>query len=201
MNELTINDLTSFQFDGQPIKVVQYEGLEYWVVKEVCDLLGHSNPRQALKDHVDSEDILTVSKRDAQIVSGSPKARSVNLINEAGLYGLIFGSRLEAAQRFKRWVFKEVLPSIRKHGGYTQGQEELTELQKAALHGTAQSLASAVRYLDRETKHLHWLKPDKEARYLERVLENTAARYKLPMALVVALNRYGLKDVQKELAI
>nr|WP_010133232.1 BRO family protein [Microbulbifer agarilyticus] len=201
MNELTINDVTTLNFEGQPLKVVQREGEPYWIAKEVCDILGYKNARQALLDQVEPEDILRCHSTDAQTLTGNSKARSLNLINEAGLYGLAFGSTLKSAKRFKRWVFKEVLPSIRKHGGYIQGQDELTDLQKAVLNGTAQSLTAALRYVERETKHLFWLSPAKQSQYLNRIMDNAASRYRLPMELVEAVSRFGVADVQKELTV
>lgn len=80
----------------------------------MCKVLGYSNPRKALSDHVDEDD-----KTDGVTIRDS-MGRNQNpiLINESGLYALIFGSRLESAKRFKHWVTNEVLPSIRKHGAY-----------------------------------------------------------------------------------
>lgn len=74
--------------------------------------LGYANPKNAVPSHVDDEDKLSTQ------IKYSGQMRSVTLINESGLYSLIFGSKLESAKRFKRWVTSEVLPCIRKHGGY-----------------------------------------------------------------------------------
>ena len=84
----------------------------YFVGKDVADILGYKNNRQAIRDHVDEED-KTVN--ESFTVNGT----AVTLINKSGLYDLIFQSRLPTAKKFKRWVTSEVLPSIRKCGIYT----------------------------------------------------------------------------------
>lgn len=86
---------------------------EPWFVgNEVAMILGYSNVRNAVPKHVDEED-----KLRTQIEYAGQK-REVTLINESGLYSLILSSKLESAKRFKRWVTSEVLPAIRKTGGY-----------------------------------------------------------------------------------
>lgn len=71
-------------------------------------MLGYSNPRDALSKHVDDED---KGVADCDTLGGTQR---MSIINESGVYALIFGSRLESAQRFKRWVTSEVLPSVRR---------------------------------------------------------------------------------------
>ncbi len=86
----------------------------YFVGKDVADILGYSNTRDALAKHVDDEDKTDgVAIRDAIGREQTPV-----LINESGLYSLILSSKLPSAKRFKRWVTSEVLPAIRKHGLY-----------------------------------------------------------------------------------
>jgi prophage antirepressor-like protein len=106
----------------------------WFVGGEVAKALGYKNPRDALAKHVDGED-KGVANHDT--LGGE---QEVTTINESGLYALIFSSKLDQAKAFKRWVTKDVLPSIRKHGGYTQGQEELSSEQliaKALLVATS----------------------------------------------------------------
>lgn len=85
----------------------------YFVGKDVADILGYKNNRQAIRDHVDEDD-KGVTK---WVTKGG--AQNVTVINESGLYSLILGSKLPSAKRFKKWVTSEVLPSIRKRGIYT----------------------------------------------------------------------------------
>lgn len=83
---------------------------------DVCKALGYSNGRDAVAKHCDEGD---VAKCDTPTQSGT---QLMTYVNESGLYSLIFGSKLEQAKRFKYWVTKEVLPSIRKHGAYATTQ-------------------------------------------------------------------------------
>lgn len=94
------------------IRTVQLNSETYFVGKDVAESLGYADTFGALKKHVLEEDKLV-----CQIDSAGQK-RDVTVINESGLYALIFGSKLESAKRFKHWITSEVLPSIRKHGMY-----------------------------------------------------------------------------------
>lgn len=94
------------------VRVVEQNGEPWFVGKDVADILGYTNTPKAIRDHVDDEDKLT----ERIVLSG--QNREAILINESGLYSLILSSKLPQAKQFKRWVASEVLPSIRKHGGY-----------------------------------------------------------------------------------
>ena len=96
------------------VRAMLIDGEPWFVGKDVATALGYTNPRKALKDHVDAEDKNTVTIRDG--IQGNP---NMTVINESGLYSLIFGSQLDSAKQFKRWVTSEVLPSIRKTGSYS----------------------------------------------------------------------------------
>ena len=100
------------------IRAVLIDGKPYFVGKDVAEALGYSNPRDAIKKHVDEEDKKSVAIRDG--IQGNP---NMTLINESGLYSLILSSKLESAKAFKRWVTSEVLPSIRETGTYTVDKE------------------------------------------------------------------------------
>lgn len=84
---------------------------------DVCNALGYCNSRDAVSRHVDEGD---VAKRDTPTKSG---IQAMTYVNESGLYSLIFGSKLESARQFKKWVTSDILPSIRKHGGYLTPQK------------------------------------------------------------------------------
>lgn len=94
------------------IRTVEINSEPYFVGKDVADILGYTNARKAVRDHIDEEDKLT-----EQIVTAGQN-RNVTVINESGLYSLILSSKLPTAKKFKRWVTSEVLPAIRKHGMY-----------------------------------------------------------------------------------
>jgi prophage antirepressor-like protein len=105
------------------------DGKLWFIAADVAKALGYKNTRDAISKHVDRED-KGVANRDTN--KGS---RNLTTINESGLYSLIFSSKLDSARAFRRWVTDEVLPSIRKNGGYIQGQNELSkkELMAKAL--------------------------------------------------------------------
>lgn len=110
MNELTIFKNEQF---GEIRTIVKND--EIWFVgKDVATALGYSNPSNAVVTHVDDDDKTTYLNQ----VSGSNYKSKTAIINESGLYSLVLSSKLPTAKKFKRWVTLEVLPSIRKHGGY-----------------------------------------------------------------------------------
>ncbi len=109
-----MNEITSYVFDGSNVRTLVIDGQPYFVGKDVAEILGYANTRDALSKHVDSEDKNTVAIHDG-IKRGNPNQ---TVINESGLYSLILGSKLPQAKEFKHWVTSEVLPSIRKHGAY-----------------------------------------------------------------------------------
>lgn len=95
------------------IRSIMIDSDPWFVGKDVAAALGYGDTDQALRKHVDTEDRLT------RRFNGSGQNRLMTVINESGLYALIFGSKLDSAKRFKRWVTSEVLPAIRKTGSYT----------------------------------------------------------------------------------
>lgn len=126
MNELKIFSNPDF---GE-VRTLSIDGEPWFVGKDVADILGYTNPRDALAKHVDDEDKNTVA-----ICDGTPGNPNTTVISESGLYSLVLSSKLPTAKKFKRWVTSEVLPAIRKHGGYIAGQEAMTaeELMAKAL--------------------------------------------------------------------
>jgi len=103
-----------FQFEAHAVRVqVDGAGLPWFNASDVCDALEMGNPSQAIKSHVDAEDL---QKLETLTAGGRQRQ---NHVNESGLYALILGSTKDAAKRFKRWITSEVLPAIRKTGGYS----------------------------------------------------------------------------------
>lgn len=116
------NEIQKFDFKGAPLRTLTDEAGESWfVAKDVCDILEISNPSDALKRLDDDERSRVNLGRQGE----------TNIVNEAGLYVLVLGSRKPEDHEFQRWVTHEVLPSIRKHGGYMAGQERMTPEQMA----------------------------------------------------------------------
>ena len=112
MNELKVFNHSEFG----TLRGVEIDGESWLVGKDVAERLGYSNPQKAIRDHVDDED-KTVN--ESFTVNGTMGV----LINESGLYSLVMGSKLPNAKKFKRWVTSEVLPAIRKHGGYLTAEK------------------------------------------------------------------------------
>ena len=102
------------------LTVIEKDGEFFFIANEVATMLGYVNPRKAIYDHVDEED-MGVTKWNTP-----GGIQNISIINESGLYSLILSSKLPQAKIFKAWVTREVLPSIRKNGGYIVGQEKKT---------------------------------------------------------------------------
>ncbi len=94
------------------VRAVEIDGEGWLVGKDVAEVLGYSNSRDALSNHVDDEDKASVAIYDGR------QNRNMTIINESGLYSLVLSSKLPGAKKFKRWITSDVLPSIRKHGMY-----------------------------------------------------------------------------------
>jgi anti-repressor protein len=110
-----MNELVNFKNeDFGEIRTMLVDGVPYFVGRDVALALGYAKPRNAILQHVDNEDALKQGIPDSQGFM-----QQTTLINESGVYSLIFGSKLETAKSFKKWVTSEVLPSIRKTGSYS----------------------------------------------------------------------------------
>lgn len=109
MNELKIFNNSEF---GE-IRTIELNGEPWFVGNDVAKALGYKKPANAVSTKVENEDTLKQG-----VLDSNGKTQNTTIINESGLYSLIFGSDLGKAQRFKKWVTSEVLPSIRKHGAY-----------------------------------------------------------------------------------
>ncbi|MGX0791691.1 prophage antirepressor-like protein [Staphylococcus hominis] len=107
-----MQDLQVFNFEELPVRTLTVNEEPYFVGKDVADILGYKRTADAIREHVDVED------KGVGKIQTPGGMQNVTLINESGLYSLIFSSKLESAKRFKRWVTEDVLPSIRKHGIY-----------------------------------------------------------------------------------
>ena len=120
---------TIFSFENNAVRTLGAPESPLFVAVDICSSLGYANSSKAIKDHVDPEDLIK-----SEITDKLNRIQAVNCVNESGLYALIFGSKLESAKRFKRWVTSEVLPAIRKTGRYeahtTLTTEELYEIRK-----------------------------------------------------------------------
>lgn len=107
------------------VRTLSLDGIPYFVGKDVAEILGYSNTKDAISVHVDEED-KRVIQRSENTTFEIPN-RGLTVINESGMYSLVLSSKLPNARKFKRWVTNEVLPTIRKHGVYAV--DELLEIR------------------------------------------------------------------------
>lgn len=160
------------------VRTVVVNGEPWFVGKDVAEALGYSNTRDALITHVEEEDKNTVVISDGK--RGNPNQ---TIINESGVYSLVFGSKLPDAKKFKRWVTSEVLPTIRKTGGYINNSEmlvntyfdDLPEGQRTIIKGLFQNIENKQRKivaLDKENDLL----AERALQWADRPLINALVR-------------------------
>lgn len=144
------NEIRKFDFRGAALRTLTDESGEPWfVAKDVCDVLGYTNASKAISDHVDSED-----KLNNESLS-SLGQRGGWLVNESGLYSLVLSSKLPTAKEFKRWVTHEVLPQIRRTGGYiptSDADDDMTILAKAVMIGQHTMEEQKQRIADQQSR-------------------------------------------------
>ncbi len=142
--------MTDIQIFNNPqfgeVRAVTIDNEPWFVGKDVAERLGYKNTKDAILKHVDDED-----KRDGVAIR-DPIGRNQNptIINESGLYSLVLSSKLPTAKAFRRWITSEVIPSIRKNGGYIHGQDRMTdaELLSRALLVAQRQIESRDRQLE-----------------------------------------------------
>ena len=134
------------------------KGQTWFCAKDVCDALGYDQARKAVQRHVDEED----GTKHTLLTKGG--IQQAIFINESGLYSLILSSKLESARSFKHWVTSEVLPSIRKQGGYMVARAD--EPDEVILARALQIMHTA---LERREKEIALLKP--KADYADKMLD------------------------------
>lgn len=149
MNELQIYENAEF---GQ-IRTVCNNNEPWFVGFDIADALGYKNQSDAVINHVDKEDRRVFLKSEITTLASIPN-RGLICINESGLYSLILGSKLESAKRFKHWVTSEVLPSIRKSGGYIAGQETMSDAELMA-----KALLVAQRQIEERNRQIEAMQP------------------------------------------
>ena len=141
------------------LTVMEKDGEFFFIGKEVAEKLGYSNTRDALVRHVDTDD-----KADVVFHDGRQRRNMVS-INESGLYSLILSSKLPQAKDFKRWITTEVLPSIRKNGGYLKNQEHMSNEEILA-----NAVLLANHLIAEKEKIIEDLEP--KAKYFDELVNN-----------------------------
>lgn len=147
MNELQ----KVFNYNGSPVRTVMVDGEPWFVAKDVCEVLEHSNHKVAVS-RLDEDEVSKVYLTDSL-----GRQQSTTVVSEAGLYSLVLTSNKPEAKQFKRWITHEVLPSIRKTGGYS-------------VQRIPQSFAEALQLAADQAKALEAARPAVE--FVERYVEN-----------------------------
>lgn len=159
-----MNNLITFEnMKFGKLTVIEKDGEFYFMGKEVAGKLGYVNPSKAVFVHVDEDDKSYAMIAHSQ--NGNVSKSKTALINESGLYSLILSSKLPQAKEFKRWVTKDVLPSIRKNGGYIRNQENLS---KEEILANAVLLANNL--IAEKEKVIEDLEP--KAKYFDELVDN-----------------------------
>lgn len=169
--------------DFGEIRALELDGQPWFVGKDVATALGYAKPENALASHVDDEDKTTTLIQG----TGSNYKSKTTIINESGLYSLVLSSKLPGAKQFKRWVTSEVLPSIRKSGGYINGQETMSpeELMAKALMVAEKTLAEREKRISALTVENQIMQP--KADYFDQLVDRNLLT--------------SLRDTAKELGI
>lgn len=125
--------------DFGKIRTMEINGEPYFVGRDVALILGYSKPENALSAHVDGDDTLKQG-----VIDSLGREQNTTVINESGLYSLIMSSKLSKAKEFKRWVTSEVLPTIRKTGGYITNSEFMVTTYFGNLPAEQQTLVKGL---------------------------------------------------------
>ena len=177
-----MNELKAFNNpEFGTIRTIERDGEPWFVGKDVAEVLGYSDTAQAIRKHTDDEEKGVVEMT-------TPGGRQpITIINESGLYSLILSSKLPTAKKFKRWVTAEVLPSIRKSGGYIAGQETMTpeELMAKALMVAQRTIAEKEAMISQKQVENAVLKP--KADYFDELVERNLLT--------------GIRETAKELGV
>lgn len=178
-------NVLDFQFEGHDVRAIAIDGEPWFVGKDVAEALGYGKGKSitnAVTNHVDDED-----KGVTKIMTPGGRQKMV-IINESGLYSLILSSKLDSAKKFKKWVTSEVLPSIRKNGGYIYGQENMSEDE---LLSRALILANS-RILSLESKNEQLEEEKQDVTFLSELFVGSKDRW---LTTEIA-NYYGMSAVK-----
>jgi prophage antirepressor-like protein len=174
MNGLKVFESSEF---GK-VRSVMLDGVPWFVGKDAAEALGYTNASKAIKDHVDDED-----KLNNESLS-SIGQRGGWLINESGLYSLIFGSQLDSSKRFKRWITSEVLPSLREAGSYSIAKRQ-----------------DSYMIDDPVERAKRWIEEQEQLKTLESKITELAPKAKLCDDLLDAKLLVNFRDAAKEIGI
>jgi prophage antirepressor-like protein len=203
-----MNELTAFQFEEcQEVRTLQLDGEPWFVAKDVCDVLGLGNATEALRN-LDDDEKFALSNSEGKMAGFDHATAGVNIINESGLYNLIFRSNKPEAKTFRKWVTSEVLPSIRKKGFYAlpglmEKTEALIQRQTALLDDPKKAayaeLEKFVRdNLEVDEKRIHTVSGWQLYHAYEKIAEHPLSQHELMFKIALDHPEFELKYRRKE---
>lgn len=172
-----MSNTLAFTFENTSLTILGDILNPLFIAKQICDVLGFANHKDAIKNHVDPDDIFKLEMNDRL-----NRKQTVNCVNESGLYALIFGSKLPKAKQFKRWVTNEVLPAIRKQGAYISDKltyEEALKIVEKKHANETQTISNEQQYelSSRVMRKTHALFGNKNYSFVYRALKR---RFRIP---------------------
>nr|DAE51684.1 MAG TPA: repressor domain protein [Caudoviricetes sp.]DAZ68172.1 MAG TPA: repressor domain protein [Caudoviricetes sp.] len=156
MNNLVQNLEVFENEEFGPVRATTINNEPWFVGKDIASILGYAKPQNAIANHVDEDDTLKQG-----IIDKLGRSQQTTLINESGLYSLILSSKLPNAKKFKRWVTSDVLPSIRKTGGYIPHDENMSddEIMARALLVAQKTIEEKSKLLQQAKETIEDMKP------------------------------------------
>ena len=156
MNNLVQNLEVFENEEFGPVRATTINNEPWFVGKDIASILGNAKPQNAIANHVDEDDTLKQG-----IIDKLGRSQQTTLINESGLYSLILSSKLPNAKKFKRWVTSDVLPSIRKTGGYIPHDENMSddEIMARALLVAQKTIEEKSKLLQQAKETIEDMKP------------------------------------------
>ena len=174
-----MNDLQVLFYEGNKVRMVEMNGEPWWVLKDVCDVLALTEPHR-VATRLDEDD-----RTQMTVTDSLGRNQDTTVVNESGLYNVIFRSDKPEAKKFKRWVTHEVLPSIRKTGGY--GNVDLTAV-------IAQTAAAICSEMIRQMKP--FMQPAEHPIHEKERTENKVIQRKRPSSIIDRLPKELRKRIE-----
>lgn len=177
-----MNDLQIFNYNGNEVRTIQKDGEPWWVLKDVCTVLGIVDHKVAAR-RLEEDEVCQTPLTDSL-----GRMQEMTVINESGLYNVILRSDKPEAKPFRKWVTSEVLPSIRKNGGYIANQENLTPEQIVA-----NALIVAQNIISQKDKQIEQMKP--KAEFFDAVADSRTAISMNEVSKVLGIKGYGRNNL------
>ncbi|MCW6678198.1 BRO family protein [Anaerococcus sp. NML200574] len=192
MKDLKIFDNEEF---GQIRKIIDENSEPWFVGKDVAEILEYSSPANAIKKHIDEED-----KGVTELMTPGGRQKMI-IINESGLYSLIMSSEMKKAKRFKRWVTSEVLPSIRRDGGYIIAKENDSdeEILARAMIIAEKKIEKLKFESNKKDQIIGELRP--KADYVDKILQNKSLIKVSSIAKDYGMSAYQMNKLLHDLRI